>query len=197
MLVRSAKEDTNVADVCPKVNPSSSLLSYFVYKVQERTANLRQSNEQLQTEIAERKRAEEVLQAQTVELRDQAQLLELAHDAILVRDQANKIIFWNHGAERMYGWTREEAKGEGTHTFLQTKFPGSPEETEAELRGKGYWEGELVHTTRDGSRLVVASRQVLQRDQSGNPVAILEINSDITERKRVEEALLKRDITFR
>jgi two-component system, LuxR family, sensor kinase FixL len=158
-------------------------------KVQERTANLRQSNEQLQTEIAERLRAEEVLQKQTVELRDQAQLLELAHDAILVRDLASQIFFWNRGAEKMYGWTREEAKGEVTHKFLQTEFPRSFEETEAELRGEGYWEGELVHTTRDGSRLVVASRQVLQRDQSGNPVAILEINNDITERKRAGEAM--------
>ena len=158
-------------------------------KVQERTADLSRSNEQLQAEIAERKRAEEVLQKQALELRDQAQLLELAHDAILVRDPASKIVFWNRGAERMYGWTREEAKGEITHTFLQTAFPRSFEETEAELRGEGYWEGELVHTTRDGSRLVVASRQVLQRDQSGNPVAILEINNDITERRRAEDAV--------
>lgn len=160
-------------------------------KVQERTADLRQSNEQLQAEIAERKRAEEVLQKQALELRDQAQLLELAHDAILVRDLSSVIIFWNRGAERMYGWTREEAKGEVTHIFLQTAFPRSFEEFEAELRGRGYWEGELVHTTRDGSRLVVASRQVLQRDQSGNAVAILEINNDITDRKRAEEALRK------
>ena len=158
-------------------------------KVQERTASLRQSNEQLQTEVAERKRAEEVLQKQAVELRDQAQLLELAHDAILVRDLSSTIMFWNRGAERMYGWTREEALGEITHTLLQTEFPRSFEEVEAGLRAEAYWEGELIHTTRNGSRIVVASRQVLDRDQRGDPVAILEINSDITERKRAEEAL--------
>jgi two-component system, LuxR family, sensor kinase FixL len=158
-------------------------------KVQERTADLKKSNEQLHAEIAERKRAEEELQKQALELRDQAQLLELAHDAIVVRDLASKIIYWNRGAEKMYGWLREEARGQITHGFLQTEFPTSFEEVEAELLGVGYWEGELLHTTRDGDRLVVASRQVLQRDQSRKPIAILEINNDITERKRAEEAV--------
>jgi PAS domain S-box len=158
-------------------------------KVQEQTADLRKSNEQLQAQIAERKRAEEVLQKQALELRDKAQLLELAHDAILVRDLTSKIIFWNRGAERMYGWLREEARGQITHGFLQTVFPTSFEEVEAELISLGYWEGELIHTTRAGSHIVVASRQVLQRDQSGNPVGILEINNDITERKRAEESV--------
>ena len=158
-------------------------------KVQERTADLRKSNEQLQAEIAERKRAEEVLQKQALELQDQAQLLELAHDAILVRDRESRIVFWNRAAERMYGWQRQEARGQITHGFLQTVFRTSFEEVEAELLNVGYWEGELLHTTRDGSRLVVASRQVVQQDQSGNPVAILEINNDITERKRAEEAV--------
>src|SRR5258705_2878038 len=158
-------------------------------KVQERTADLRQSNELLLAEIAVRTRADAALQKQALELRDQAHLLELAHDGILVRDPSSAIVFWNRGAERMYGWTREEAVGEITHTLLQTEFPRSFEEVEAELHDGGYWEGELVHTTRDGSRLVVASRQVLQRDPSGNPVAILEINRDITDRKRAEEAV--------
>jgi PAS domain S-box-containing protein len=158
-------------------------------KVQDRTANLSQSNEQLQTEVAERKRAEEVLRKQALELRDQAQLLELAHDAILVRDLSSAIMFWNRGAERMYGWTREEALGKISHTLLQTEFPRSFEEVETKLRAEIYWEGELIHTTRDGSRIMVASRQVLDRDQHGNPIAILEINNEITERKRAEKGL--------
>ena len=161
-------------------------------KVQERTADLGQSNEQLQIEVAERKRTEEALKKQALELRDQAQLLELAHDAILVRDLSSAIMFWNRGAARMYGWTREEALGEITHTLLQTEFPKSFEEVEAKVRGEAYWEGELIHTRRDGSRIVVASRQVLNRDPQGNPIAILEINNDITERKRAEEALVEK-----
>lgn len=160
-------------------------------RVQERTADLYKSTEQLQREIAERKRGQEVLQKQTVELRDQAQLLELAHDAILVRDLESRITFWNRGAERMYGWPREEALGQITHIFLQTAFPRSFEAAEAELRGGGYFEGELIHTTRDGLQIVVGSRQVLQRDQHGKPIAILEINNDITDRKQAEEAVLK------
>jgi two-component system, LuxR family, sensor kinase FixL len=158
-------------------------------KVQERTKSLRQSNEQLQAEIAERRRAEEGLQKQAGALRDQAELLELAHDAIVIRDPSSAIVFWNRGAERLYGWTRNQAMGEITHTLLRTVFPSSFHAVEAALTDRGSWEGELVHTTRDGSRLVVASRQVLQRDPSGNPIAVLEINSDITDRKRAEESV--------
>jgi two-component system sensor kinase FixL len=161
-------------------------------KVQERTAGLAQSNEQLQIEVAERKRTEEALKKQALELRDQAQLLELAHDAILVRDLSSAIMFWNRGAERMYGWTREEALGEITHNLLQTEFPKSFEEVEVKIRMEAYWEGELIHTRRDGSRIMVASRQVLTRDPQGNPIAILEINNDITERKRAEKALVEK-----
>jgi len=158
-------------------------------KVQERTADLKKSNEQLQDEIAERKRADEALQKQAFELRDQAQLLELAHDAILVRDLTSRITFWNRGAEKLYGWPRDEAQGQISHGFLQTVFPTSCQTVDTELLGRGYWEGELLHMTRDGTQLVVASRQVMQRDNSGNPIAILEINNDITERKRAEESM--------
>jgi two-component system, LuxR family, sensor kinase FixL len=154
----------------------------FQVKVQERTAELQRSNDQLRDEIAERKRTEE-------EARRQAALLSLAHDAILVRDLESRVVFWNPGAEETYGWTAEEAIGSVTHELLQTRFPISLDAVDAALREQGGWGGELTHITRGGAAIVVASRQSMQRDERGAPVAILEINRDITDRTRAEKAL--------
>ena len=76
--------------------------------------------------------------------------------------------------------------GEKDHSLLKTRFPEPPEEIEAELFREGHWEGELVHTKRDGTQAVVASRWALERDDHGQPSAILEINSDVTEHKQLE-----------
>ncbi len=130
----------------------------------------------------ERKRAEEAL-------REQASLLNLTHDTVFVRDMNDIITYWNGGAEELYGWTREEAVAKVSHQLTQTIFPAPLEEIKAELLRTGRWEGELIHTKRDGTQVVVASRWALQRGESGNPVAVLETNNDITERKRAEEAL--------
>jgi PAS domain S-box-containing protein len=151
-------------------------------QVRERTADLKQTNEQLQAEIAERRRITETL-------RERANLLDLTHDTVFVRDMRDVITYWNRGAEALYGWTREEAVGTVSHQLTQTIFPAPLEKINAELLRTGRWEGELIHTKRDGTRVVVASRWSLQRDEHGNPVAILETNNDITERKRAEEAL--------
>lgn len=151
-------------------------------KVQERTAELQWSNERLRAEIEARERAQE-------EVRKQAALLSLAHDAILVRDLESRVAFWNPGAEDTYGWTSEEAMGHVTHELLQTRFPVSLQAADAALREQGKWAGELTHITRQGATIVVASRQSLQRDERGAPSAILEINRDITARKQAEEAL--------
>jgi PAS domain S-box-containing protein len=133
-------------------------------------------------DITARKRAEE-------ELRRQAELLDLAQDAILVRDLDNRITFWNRGAAETYGWTGTEALGQVTHELLQTEFSQPLSEVEAELLQQGQWQGEMGHTKRQGQRIVVASRWALRRDRQGRPAAILEINRDITPRRRMEEAL--------
>jgi PAS domain S-box-containing protein len=153
-------------------------------KVQERTAELERANEELRAEITQRKRAE-------VTLREQADLLNLTHDTIIVRDLNAVITFWNRGAEEMYKWTREEAIGQVSHDLLRTVFPDPLEQITAEVIRTGRWEGELIHTRRDGTQIVVASRWALQSDEQGRPIATLEINNDITERKRAEEALRK------
>ena len=110
-------------------------------------------------------------------------LLDLARDAILVRDMDRAIIFWNRGAEELYGWTKSEAMGRTVHELLKTEYPGPIEDFEAEVLRTGRWEGELGHFKRDGSRVVMASHWTLQRDDQGRPLAILEINSDITDQK--------------
>ena len=133
-------------------------------------------------DLTESKAAEE-------EVRKQAELLSLAHDAIIVRDPESRIIFWNQGAENTYGWTAEEAIGRVTQELLQTRFPVSREAVDVALRERGEWEGELTHITRKGAAISVTSRQSLRRDERGAAVAILEINRDITERKQAEEAL--------
>ena len=119
-------------------------------------------------------------------LRERAQLLDLTHDTIFVRDMSDVITFWNRGAEELYGWKSEQAVGKVSHQLTQTIFPARLEEINAELFRTGRWEGELIHTKRDGTQVTVASRWALQRDEQGNPIAILETNNDITERKRAE-----------
>ncbi|UWU79111.1 PAS domain-containing protein [Bradyrhizobium huanghuaihaiense] len=120
-------------------------------------------------------------------LREQASLLDLTHDTIFVRDMDDVIVYWNRGAEELYGWKKAEAIGNVTHQLLQTVFPVPLEEITAGLLRTGRWQGELVHTKKDGTPAMVASRWSLQRDARGHPAATLETNNDITERKRVED----------
>jgi PAS domain S-box-containing protein len=134
------------------------------------------------TDITERKCADE-------ELREQADLLDLTHDTVFVRDMNDVITYWNRGAEERYGWSSEEAVGRVSHELTQTSFPAPLRDMNAELLKTGRWEGELVHTRRDRTQVMVASRWALQRDESGNPAAILETNNDVTERRRAEALL--------
>src|SRR6195256_6342399 len=120
-------------------------------------------------------------------LREQANLLNLTHDAIFVRDMNGTVKYWNRGAEELYGWPAEQAVGSVILELLKTIFQVPLEQIEKEVIGAGRWEGELVQTKKDGSQVVVASRWSLQRDESSAPVAILVINNDITKRKRAEE----------
>jgi PAS domain S-box-containing protein len=110
-------------------------------------------------------------------------------DAIIVRDFAARVTFWNRGAQDTYGWSAKEALGRVTHQLLQTRFPIPLREIEAAVLARGRWEGELDHTTRDGKTIVVVSSWSLRRDEQGAPMAFLEINRDITLRKSDEDEL--------
>jgi PAS domain S-box-containing protein len=128
------------------------------------------------------------------DLREQAALLNLTHDTVFVMDLEGVIKYWNRGAEEQYGWTAEQALGRGVHDLLQTVFRAPLEEIKAKLTRSGRWEGEILHTRKDGTQVVVASRWALQRGEQGAPVAILETSNDITERKRAEERVQQQQI---
>ncbi len=116
--------------------------------------------------------------------RRQSQVLALSHDAIILWRRGAGIEFWNRGAQDLYGFTAREAKGQVTHDLLQTRFPRSWNDIDADLQTRGSWEGELVHTTKDGRTLTVSSRLQTIRDHAE---WFLESNRDITERKQAED----------
>ncbi len=132
-------------------------------------------------DITERKRADEAL-------RRQANLLEQTHDAILAWEFPGKIIYWNRGAEQLYGFSREVAIGRRSHDLLRTEHSMPAEVFEPLIERQGTWNGELTQTTRDGRKILVESRHVLMREADGRRL-VLETNRDITERKRAEEAV--------
>ncbi len=118
--------------------------------------------------------------------RRQADLLDLAHDAIFVCDMNKVVTYWSRGAEALYGWTAEEASGKPAADLLKTVFPAPLERIMADMVRTGRWEGELLRARKNGTEVVVASRWSLQRDARGAPIAVLETNNDVTERKRAE-----------
>jgi PAS domain S-box-containing protein len=128
--------------------------------------------------------------------RDQARLLDLTRDSVLVRDLENVITYWNRGGEELYGWKKVEAVGKATHQLLQTIFPAPLERITEELFSSGRWEGELLRTRRDGTQVTVASRWSVQLGDEGQPIGTLETNNDITERKRAEDALHRIQETY-
>ena len=131
-------------------------------------------------DITQQKRTQE-------ELREQARLLDLA--PVLGRDMESRIVLWNVGAEKLYGYSREEALNQVSHELLLTQFPEPLWRIEAKLLREDTWEGELIHQHKGGNLLVVASVWVLHRDAAGKPTRILETNTDITARKRAEEQM--------
>ncbi len=134
-------------------------------------------------DITERKRDQQ-------RIREQAELINLAHDAIIVRDLEDRILFWNCGAEKIYGWTAGEVLGrpitdllhDNDQLFLEAK---------ATLLETGEWRGEVQHFCKDGHKIVSCSRWTLVRDESGAPQSILVIHTDVTEQKKLEAQFLR------
>jgi PAS domain S-box-containing protein len=129
---------------------------------------------------------------------DLAELLNLAFDAIFVRSFRDRTItYWNRGAEELYGYAPADALGANPAQLLKSVYPTPLEEIEWELLATGRWEGEIIHSHSSGTTVTVASRWVLRRDAQGEPVEILEINSDITRQKETLAQLHRSEQRFR
>ncbi len=134
-------------------------------------------------DTSERKRAEE-------QIAEQATFLDKAQDAIFVRDLDGKMLFWNKGAERMYGWTRQEVLSRKMDDLLYT-HPKELKEAYRATMSQGDWHGELQHFTKDGEELMIESRWTLIRDNEGLAKSVLAINTDITEKKMIEAQFMR------
>lgn len=134
-------------------------------------------------DITEQTKAEEML-------REQAALLDKAQDAIIVRDLGNNIRFWNQSAERLYGWTAQEVTGRCVVSLLYRDPKTVLAATEAVIN-QGEWVGEIEQWSKDGRQIIVEGRWTLVRDDQGRPKTILAINTDITQRKKLEQQFLR------
>ncbi len=135
-------------------------------------------------DITERKQAEQ-------KILEQAALLDVATDAILVQDLENKIVFWNKSAERLYGWKAEFALGLNANELLHKKDSLKFQEALDQVNLTGEWYGELSQVQKDGKEIIVETRWSLVRDEQGNPKSILTVNTDITEKKQLEAQWLR------
>ena len=123
------------------------------------------------------------------QLAEQARLLDLSNEAILVRDAEDRIAYWNHGAAELYGYSADEALGKVTHELLRTEHPEPLEQIFKKLGSDGRWSGEMVHRRKNGSKIVVMSHWALDRDRIHGRSFVLETNTDITVRKQTEMEL--------
>lgn len=138
----------------------------------------------LTRDITQQKQAEQ-------KIREQAALLDVSTDAILVRNIHNEILFWNKGAERLYGWKAEEVVGKDVLQLLDKEISPQVEDAYLRVMNTGEWRGELHQLTREGKVIIVESRWTLIRDDNGQPKSILSVNTQITEQKQLEAQLLR------
>ena len=176
---RSGAVDYISVPVIPEVLRAKVGVFVELYR---KTRMLEALNRDLERRVAERT---EELRKSEAQFRVRAELLELASEAIIVRSLEGEIRYWNSGAEKTYGWKREDALGRNIHTLLHTVFPTPLEHVEEQLGQTRTWHGRLTHTTKEGDKIVVESRMTTNEDGD----AVLEVSRDITAELRAEEAL--------
>jgi len=137
-----------------------------------------------------RRKLEAAKRVADAKIREQAALIDKAHDAILVQDLAGKIIYANPSAEKLYGWKFSEIKPESAAEMFSPAAAEAAKARELALKD-GEWDGELQLQTRTGQVISVDSRWTLIRDEAGRPSGLLLINSDITEKKNLEQQFLR------
>ncbi|OYD86995.1 hybrid sensor histidine kinase/response regulator [Nostoc sp. 'Peltigera membranacea cyanobiont' 213] len=124
-------------------------------------------------------------------IREQAALLDITTDAMIVQDLHNQILFWNQGAEKMYGWQVQEAEGNNAWELLSQKTSPLLSEALKTVLERGMWQGELRKFAKNGEELIIASRWTLMLDAASLPKSILILDTDITEKKQLETQLLR------
>ncbi len=165
--IYSCESDSFTAE---EVNLLTELANDFAYGIE--TLRLR----------SERELAERIVQKQ-------ASLIDLSPDAIMVRALEGKITFWSKGAEKLYGYTKEEAIGQSSHEILKTTFLEPLKAILSDLKTYHHWIGELVHETKDGKKITVQSYWQPTFDEKGNIVELMESNVDVTDRKQMQTKL--------
>lgn len=176
---RSGAVDYISVPVVPEVLRAK--ISVFV-DLHRKTRLLEKLNNELEQRVTERT---EALREREEQFRSRAQLLELATEAIVMRDMNGRLLYWNSGAEHLYGWKREDVLGKELHVILKTVFPDSRDAVEATLHERKMWQGNLIQTRKDGSEVIVACRKTMNHEGD----AVLEVNRDITAQMQAEEAL--------
>jgi PAS domain S-box-containing protein len=142
-------------------------------------------------DVTERKRAEEIARAGELRIQEQARLLDLAQDAIMVRDMEDRVEYWNLGAEKLYGWTAAEVEGGPASALIWKSDPSGAATRRTAALENGSWVGECRHSCKDGRQVTVRSRWTVLWDESGAPKSFLIINTDITEQKKIEEQFMR------
>jgi PAS domain S-box-containing protein len=146
-------------------------------------------------DITERKRAQEQKDRLSAEISELAHALDLTHTVI--RELDGTILVWTQGAEFLYGWPPEQARGRCSHDLLKTTFPEPLENINQRLLELGEWQGELTHTTRDGRAITVASHWVSHTERGRDNFRVIEVNNDISELKSIQSALEESNLKFR
>jgi PAS domain S-box-containing protein len=126
-----------------------------------------------------------------LKIREQAALLDVATDAIMVRTLDDKILFWNQGAEKLYGWTQQETFNKQANEFFYRKSQTKLDDIHQKIREQGQWQGELNQITKAGKKITVESRWTLVKDEANNSLSYLVVNTDITEQKQLEAQFLR------
>lgn len=157
------------ATACPIKDSAADSSPRFAYTIED---------------ISDRKHSDE-------KIRQQAALLNITTDAIYIQDLTAKIQFWNKGAERLYGWQAQAACGHNAYQLLYEEPALEIEAVQKTLAAKGEWQGELKQLTHDGKKIIVASRWTLVRNEAGQPQSVLIVNTDITEKKKLESQFLR------
>jgi PAS domain S-box-containing protein len=144
--------------------------------------------------LIEAYKSERQKQQADLKIHQQAALLNVATDAIMVRELDDKILFWNQGAEKLYGWTKQETLNKQANEFFYRKSEATKaklDDIHQKIREKGKWQGELTQITKAGQKIIVESRWTLVKDAADNPQSYLVVNTDITEQKQLEAQFLR------